>query len=251
MNEQMEYPTTPEVKPVQKKRRPSFFWPVVLIVAGLIFLIQNFNIGVHLNWWAIFIFIPVAASFGSALNGLRQSGRFDQNVAGNLGSVVMVGTIATMLLLGLDWSLWWPLVIIAGGASIFINGIQSLFGDKNLQLSSLLNWSLWIGISGILLGVGFLALYLPIPAIQVLLVGYRWWAFPILIAGIGALISALVVLVRNEGKMGWAAWGLVAAGIVTLAVGALAYYNIDWNFLFPVILIAFGIIVLTGVLRKK
>ena len=104
---------------------------------------------------------------------------------------------------------------------------------------------------GILLGIGFLAIYLPIPAIKELLIGYRWWAFPILIAGIGALISALVVLVRNGGKMGWAAWGLVSAGLVTLAVGALAYYNIDWNFLFPIILIAFGIIVLSGVLRKK
>jgi hypothetical protein len=251
MSEQMEFPTPQGEKPVQKKSRTPFFWPAMLIVAGLILLIQNFNYGVQLNWWALFIFIPVAASLNTGLNRLRESGRFDQAVAGSLGSVVMVGTIAVMLLLGLDWSFWWPLTVIAAGTAIFINGIPSLFGDKDLQLSSLLNWSLWIGISAVLLGIGFLALSLPIPAIKTLLVGYRWWAFPILIAGIGALISALVLLVRNQGKMGWTAWGLVAAGVVTLVVGGLAFYNIDWNFLLPVILIAFGVIVLTGVLRKK
>jgi len=251
MSEQNSVPITLVERPEVKRRRNSFFWPVVLILVGLVMLVNNFNIGVQFNWWAIFIFIPVVASLNTAWNEVRRTGEFNHTVAGSLGGAVMVGTIAVMLLLGFDWAIWWPLVIIAAGTSTFINGLPSLIGGKDATLSSFVSWSVWIGLGGILLGIGFLAIYLPIPALSAYLTGYRWWAIPILVAGIGALVSALIMVVRNQGKLGWAGWGMILAGVVTLAVGGLAFYAVNWNILLPIVLIAVGIIVMTGVLGRK
>ncbi len=214
-------------------------------------MIDNFNIGLSFNWWALFIFIPVVASLNTTWVEVRRTGSFNQAAAGSLGGAVMVGTIAVMLLLGFDWALWWPLVIIAAGAATFIDGIPSIYRGGSIAASSWLNWSLWIGLGIMLLGLGFLAIYLPVPALKPLLIGYRWWAIPILVAGLGALISALIMSVRSQGKMGWAGWGLVLAGVVTLAVGVLAFYDVSWSILLPIGLIAVGIIVMTGVLRKQ
>ena len=251
MSVQNNLPVTPVERPVVKKRSNSFFWPIVLILIGVIMLVNNFNIGLHFNWWAIFIFIPVVASLSTTWGEVRRTGEFNSAAAGSLGGAVMVGTIAVMLLLGFDWAIWWPLVVIAAGAATFINGIPSLVGTTRSSLTGIVSWSLWIGVAAILLGVGFLAIYLPIPSIKALLVGYRWWAIPILIAGIGALISALIMVIRNQGKPGWFGWGLILAGVVTLAVGAMAFYAVAWSILLPVILIAAGIVVMTGVLWKK
>ncbi len=252
MTENVPNPIPVEPPPLEKKKhRNSFFWPVVLIVVGIVLFIQNLNVGMHLNWWAVFIYIPVVTSLTGAFQDLRRDGKFSEAVAGNLGSAVMVGTIATMLLLGVDWARWWPLTILAAGASMFINGLPSLFSQDGRALTGLVNWSMWVGIAGMLLGLGFLAIQLPIPSIHPYVTGYRWWAIPILVAGAGGLLSALTLSIRMKGKMGWAGWGLVVAGVTTLAVGVIAYYNGNWNILLPVILIAAGIIVMSGVLKRN
>lgn len=91
----------------------------------MVLFIQNLKAGIRFNWWAIFIYIPVTTSLNTVFQVLQQQGKFNETVAGNLGSAVMVGTIASVLLLGLDWALWWPLIILAAGASTFITGVRN------------------------------------------------------------------------------------------------------------------------------
>lgn len=244
---------TPEGKVAKTKKEPKnrLFWPFILIAVGIILLVQNLDlVNVHLNWWAAFIFIPVAGSLATAIGAFRKSGRFDSAVRGALGSVVVVGTVATMLLFGVDWSRFWPLMIIAPGVSAFLTGLSFAEAEKNPSLARWEGLSAWFGLGMILLGVGFLAKFMPIPSIETYLFN-RWWAVPILVVGAGAFINAIIVCIQNGFKPGWTVWGITIVGIVFSATGLFALLNLNWNLLGPIILIGAGIVVLSGILIKK
>ena len=249
-NPQVTPPALPQ-KSGRVKKSDRYFWPIVLVAIGFILLIQNLGVGLHLNWWAVFIFIPVVASLKTAWTQMQKTGKFDSIVAGSLGSALIVGTVAVLLLLGLDWTKWWPLMVIAPGVSVLLTGIASVSADEHPNLKALLGWNLWLGIAAILLGVGFLINYLPISSLKPLIEGYRWWAIPILVAGVGALISALFFFIKNEGESRWTGFALIVAGIAVLGVGLLALLLISWKLLLPIILIAAGIVVMTGVFSRK
>ena len=47
------------VKGKKHKESNKAFFPILLILVGIILLIQNLGIGLtHFNWWALFIFLP-------------------------------------------------------------------------------------------------------------------------------------------------------------------------------------------------
>lgn len=244
-------PPIPEGQTGTSKKSNRFLWPIILIVIGIVLFIQNLGAGLRFNWWAVFIFIPVVASLNTAWKQAQKSGKFDSNVAGNLGSALVVGTVAVLLLFGSDWAKWWPLMIITPGVSLLLTGLTSASSEMHPSIRSFLKWNFWLGLAAIILGLGFLVESLPIPAFQSYLEGYRWWAVPILVAGVGALISALLIMLRAEEGTRWAGLALVVAGIATLAVGVLALLMLSWNLLLPIIFIAVGIVVMTGVLTRK
>ncbi len=242
---------TGKVEKVKVEPKPRFFWPFILIAVGIIFLVQNLDlVKVHLNWWAAFIFIPVVGSLATAVGAFRKSGRFDSAVRGALGSVVVVGTVATMLLFGVDWSRFWPLMLIAPGISAVLTGLSFADAEKHPSLARWEGLSAWFGLGMILVGVGFLAKFMPIPSIEAFLFN-RWWAVPILVVGAGVFINAIVVCAQNSFKPGWTVWGFTIIGIVFTATGLFALLNLNWNLLGPIILIGAGIVVLSGILIKK
>lgn len=231
--------------------RGNAWWALLLILAGVILLVQNLHIAsFSFNWWALFIFLPVLGSLSSAWDGLREDGRFTAKVSGSLGSAVLVGTVATLLLFGMDWSRWWPIVIVAGGLSFFLTGLGRINAANQRFLSALNQLGLWVGLGGMVLGLGFLANSLPIPALQPYLIA-RWWAIPILIVGVGAVIDAFALFWQNSRRMNWAAWSMLLVAVFMVAVGLLAFFALDWNLLFPVVLIACGLVVLAEVFMRK
>lgn len=260
MDNNNENPVVPEVvtvdpvQPAEKERKRSngrLFGPFILILVGLILLFQNLHlVNVHLNWWAAFIFIPVLGSFAAGINAFQKSGKFNAAVRSSLGSMIVVGTVATMLLFDMDWSRFWPLMLIAPGLSGLINGISLADREDHPNAARWAGLSLWFGVATILLGVGFLAKFMPIPAIENLLF-HRWWAIPILIPGVGAFINALVICAGNGFKADWTVWGFSLIGVAFTATGLFALYNLNWNLLGPIILIAGGMVVLSGLLTKK
>lgn len=260
MDNNNENPVIPEivdvtpVQPVEKTRKHStsrLFGPFVLIAVGLILLFQNLNlVSVHLNWWAAFIFIPVLGSLAAGINAFQKSGKFDGVVRSSLGSMIVVGTVATMLLFDMDWSRFWPLMLIAPGLSALINGISIADAQDHPTAAKWAGLSLWFGLAMIVLGVGFLAKFMPIPIIENLLIP-RWWAIPILIPGAGAFINALVICAGNGFKPNWMVWGFSLIGVAFTATGLFALFNMNWNLLGPIILIAGGLVVLSGLLTRK
>ena len=242
----------PQSEPRRREHKGGAFWALVLIAIGIIFLVQNLHIAnFSLHWWALFIFIPVLGSLSSAWNGLRQDGRFSAKVTGSLGSAVVVGTVGVILLFGMDWGRWWPLLIIAVGLSAFLTGLGRVDALNTSVLSALTRLSVWAGLAVMVLGMGFLVNSYPLPALQPYLAGYRWWAVPILIAGAGAFISAFSIFWENVRQMNWAAWSMLLIAVFITAIGLLALFALDWNLLFPIVLIACGLVILAGFLNRN
>jgi len=53
-----------------------------------------------------------------------------------------------------------------------------------------------------------------------------------------------------RGKRSGAAFGLLVFGLMTLAVGVIAFLGIQWEILGPTLLILLGVAVLFGIFRK-
>jgi hypothetical protein len=240
-------------EPKKKSHRTSVWWPLILILVGVILLVQNLHIAnFTFQWWALFIFIPVFASLNTAWKSLQNTGRFNSTVRGNLGSAILVGSAAVILMFGMDWGKVWPVMVIAGGLSMFLSGLSSLDPNENHRVTVWMGLAAWIGLGGIVLGVGFLGQYLPIPAIQTWLAAYpKWWAVPIIVAGAGILLNAVILIGRNDWRMNWETWSILLIAVFTAAVGVMAFFTLDWNLLFPVVLIVCGIMIMAGILRKR
>lgn len=240
--------------PVEKKkhRRGGSWWALILILIGVILLVQNLTGNrFEFNWWALFIFIPVIGSLSTAWASVRDEGRLTAKAGGSLGSAVLVGTVGTMLMFGMDWGRWWPLVVMAGGFSMFMAGIGKLERPGNMGLSALSHMGLWIGLGGMVLGLGFLVKTMPIPALTSYITGYTWWAVPILIAGLGAVVSAVLLFFENQHQMTWAVWSMLLIAVFILSIGVLALMKLSLNLLFPIVLIACGLVILVGLLQRK
>lgn len=235
------------------KRSGGVWWPMILILAGVIMLIQNLHLAsFSFHWWALFIFIPVFASLNSAWKEFRQTNRFNASVRSNFGSAVVIGTAAVILMFGMDWSRFWPLMVMAGGFSIFLSGLSIIDKNANSRLSVWSGIAAWVGLAGMLVGFGFLIQYLPIAALKDWLAAYpKWWSIPILVAGAGVLLNALIFVVRDNWRLNWQTWSMLLIGLFVLAVGVMTLFSLDISLLFPIVLIACGIMVLLGILQKR
>jgi hypothetical protein len=96
---------------------------VVLIVLGAVFLLHNIT-GVELfdNWWALFLFIPAAVLGARAHGSYRQKGYLDRAALGALSGALFPAAIGVFFLLGLDFGLLWPVMLILAGVAVLVNG---------------------------------------------------------------------------------------------------------------------------------
>ncbi len=92
---------------------------IVLIVLGVVFMLQSSGIFVG-NWWTVFIYIPAAISLFNVFRTWRRDGRFTQSATGSLVGGLLLTTVATILLLNLDFSRWWPAILIAIGLGLVV-----------------------------------------------------------------------------------------------------------------------------------
>lgn len=98
---------------------------LLLVALGLLFLAQNAGyFSDFSNWWALFLLLPAAAFFSTALAAYRREDHTwtRETIGPLLGSTLFVGLTAVFLL-ELDLSLFGPLLLIAGGLLL-------LFGQR-------------------------------------------------------------------------------------------------------------------------
>jgi len=233
-----------------QRRRGGIGWGLVLVAIGAIFLLQNLGaISQHFNWWAVFILVPALSALSGAWFAFERSRRFDAAVRSAIGGGLILLTISLMFMFDLDWSLWWPMMLIVPGLTIFINGFPD--DRPGPLLGGLMGMSLWAGASIMLLGVTLLANNLSLINLPAMFGSFQWWGIFILLPGIGALVNSLVVFVKSGHRLTLPAQGLFMLGLVICAVGALALLGLNWNLLSPIIVIALGIGFLVSYMTRR
>ena len=237
-----------ETTPRRSSQR--LFFGLILVLIGGIFLLQQVGGYDFRNWWALFILIPAFGSFSSAWFAYQASGRLSEGVRAGIGGGLIVFVLALMFLFNLDWTDWWPLMIVAPGLTILFNGFTlpgSREATRPLRQRLYRPWTGWVGLGTIFLGMGFLLQNLGI--LEPAQFPRNWWALAIFFPAIGGVITAVRLLFSGEG-LGWPVLSCLAAAILFGAVAAIAYVGTGWNLIVPIVLIAGGLVLLTGVFRR-
>jgi len=95
---------------------------MALIAFGAIIMLQNMNLVQLNNWWALFILIPALGSFATAYGAYRTNGgRLNAMVRGSFMGGLLLTAIAMVFLLGLDFSLLLPVILIVAGLGMLLN----------------------------------------------------------------------------------------------------------------------------------
>jgi hypothetical protein len=108
----------------------SWLLAVLLIVAGIVFLIKNTGwLGSDWslnNWWALFILIPAFGSFGNAWRSYQGAGRrIDRSVARSVMFGLLFVAITIVLLFNLSWDKFWPVILIIVGLGMLLSWRRS------------------------------------------------------------------------------------------------------------------------------
>ncbi len=237
--------TSPVAAPPRRGGAGAVWGGLTLMVLGGVFLLQSLGwLGPHFNWWALFILIPAASALWAAGAAFERGGRrFNAAARGSLGGGLIILTVALMFLLDLDWRAWWPLMLMAPGLAIFINGFSEV-ENVNLRALAQMNW--WVGAAVIGLGLTFLLNTLHVISLPALFGRFQWWGAFILLPGLGAFVTAGLLFLQNGHRLNAAVRGLLAAGLALGAVATVALLGLDWNLLTPILLISTGVVLLIG-----
>jgi hypothetical protein len=114
-----------EKQPEGKPRQPAWIVGGVLILLGIVFILRNVT-GVELhNWWALFILIPALGSLATAWQMfVRNDRRITAASRGPLIGGVVLLAIAAIFLLGIDWAIAWPFLLIIAGAAVLLSSLR-------------------------------------------------------------------------------------------------------------------------------
>ena len=78
-------------------------------------MLEEMGIPFLANWWALFILIPACWAFVAAWESYQNNGRLTRGGAGSLVGGALLTLLALVFLFNLDFDLFWPLLLIAGG----------------------------------------------------------------------------------------------------------------------------------------
>ncbi len=96
----------------------------ILIVIGGLLLLQNMGVATGLrNWWALFLFIPAVVTGIAAYSAYQEKGYLDRAAWGAFTGALVPLVIGVFFLFGLNWSVFWPLILIAVGVIALMNGM--------------------------------------------------------------------------------------------------------------------------------
>ena len=234
---------TPELQPVPTpQRRTRFpFIGIILVVLGIVFFLQQTgNMTEHFNWWVLFILIPAVSSLTGMYYAIRNTGTFNQTARSAAGSAVVFFTLAFMFLFGLDWAIYWPLMVLAVGFSILIGSIPGAQVKDKENLKRFMSMGIWIGAGAILVGVAFLLKNLNVIDVTALL-GYRWYAWLVLLPGIGNLVNAYLLYRAEANKVTMGVRVLIGLGLIIIILAVLMLIGLAWNILGPLMIIGAGL----------
>ncbi len=118
--EDLDDPTPSPQTSQSVSKNNSWVAGVILIAIGLVFLATNLGGFTLNNWWALFILIPAAFTFGNAFSDYKENGRLTKKGRGDLTGGLIMSLIGCTFLFSWDWGKIWPLFLIIGGISALL-----------------------------------------------------------------------------------------------------------------------------------
>ena len=195
---------------------------VALVLLGVVFTAVNLlGIGQLENWWSGFILLPGILFLGLGRMMWWGNGRFAFLPRFSTGLGLVITTVALMFLFGLNWELWWPMMIVVPGvAAWLLGGAKAGVGG-----TAVLRLGRWLGFTMLLLGFTFLADQLNLINLQAAFGDFHWWGFFILIPGIGAFVEGLRVMRQST----WASMSLLLAAVWIVSSGLMEIFAPNWQ----------------------
>lgn len=95
----------------------------VLILAGIFIMLQNLTSFRLENWWALFILIPAVGAFGNAWRAYQSDGRLSAPARASLIGGVILTMVTAIFLLGLNWTILGPVLLILAGLGLLLNAV--------------------------------------------------------------------------------------------------------------------------------
>ena len=95
---------------------------LIVLAVGVIFLARNFGLNLPDHWWALFIIVPAAATLVTAARFYRMDGGLSPRVSGTAMGGTLMLAIGIALFVGVNWSFFWPVLLIIVGLGILARG---------------------------------------------------------------------------------------------------------------------------------
>lgn len=169
-------------------------------ILGLILImvfIQRTNLEWLKNSWALLFLIPAIASINNVYTEIQNKKRFTFSLASNVVGIIFPIAICVILLLGLNWSIILPIIIILSGLSMLVIGFVNEEKGSGRIIRSLYPWFFSWGAAVILVGViTMLANLQPTPGGTII---NTWYGIALFVASLGGLVSAWIEF-RKHGK---------------------------------------------------
>lgn len=91
---------------------------LILLVIGGVLLANQMGYNVPDRWWAALLLIPAGGALVSAVRFWREDSRMSARVVGSLAGGVIFLILACAFFFGINWSIFWPLLLMLVGAGL-------------------------------------------------------------------------------------------------------------------------------------
>jgi hypothetical protein len=200
-----------------------------MVLLGVFYLLMTLGIGAIDNWWAIFILLPGLAFLGIAqAASQRANGRFNAIARFNVSMGVILLAVAGIFYVNLDWTTWWPIMVMASGAALFINGLTRPETTQS-GVTAVASMTRWIGVTVGLLGLTFLVDQLGLIDLEAHFGNLGWWGIFITLPGIGAFITTARLYHWNGNRFSLGAMGLAVTGVLILCTAVIEFLRLSWG----------------------
>ena len=113
-----------ELKDAEKggsERNGSVIMAVIFIVVGVGLIVSNITGFSFVNWWVLFMLIPVAFFAQNIYRDYQVNGRLTSASTGSIIAGLAISlTAATFLFEAITWSAIWPIGLIFAGIAMFL-----------------------------------------------------------------------------------------------------------------------------------